>query len=111
MRFSFNSGFKDFGDKRVHFNELEIFVNSYVHLTIRKYPAKTYITYHNDYRHFSKLLVKGYHSAVDAKFSDWMNATLDKMRIGRTSAEFDSVLDMYDKLRFMEVKPNLTVSV
>ena len=30
MRFSFNSGFKDFGDKRVHFNELEIFVNSYV---------------------------------------------------------------------------------
>lgn len=99
MKFHFSQGKKDFPDGHfVKFKELEIELKREVRLTIRIYPSNTFVTYHNDYKNFSKVLYKNSHQVAQQYMGKWLDRIFSKMRIRIGGQEFDSIMQMYWKL-------------
>lgn len=99
MEFHFSQGKQTFPDgKFVKFKELEIRTSRSVHLTIRIYPSNTYVTYHNDYKKLLKTLYKQPHQIAQKSMADWLDKVFYDMRLGVGGSEYQSALQMYQKL-------------
>lgn len=99
MNFHSSQGKQVFPDGHfVKFKELEIGLNRDASITIRIYPSNTFVTYHNSYKNFSKVLHKAPHQVAQECMGTWLEDSFRKMRLRVGGEEFSSVMSMYWQL-------------
>lgn len=97
MKFHSSQGSKTFTDGHtVKYKELEIRpAHGAAFVTIRIYPSNTFVTYHNSYKNYSKVIHKAPHVTAQQNMNKWLKDLFENMRIRLKDSELDTIMSRY----------------